>query len=55
MIHLAATVASIFWFFLNGLLWYAKPTANIWLMGSVALGVIWSWGFVWYVTHSSKS
>lgn len=55
MIHLAAAVASIVWFVLTGLLWYAKPSAEIWLIGSVALAVIWGFGFFWYVTHSSKA
>ena len=54
MIHVAAAVATILWFFLNGLLWYAKPTGDIWLVGSLALGVVWFGGFLWYVTHSQK-
>lgn len=55
MIHVAATIAIIVWFFLIGLLWYAKPSGEIWLIGSVALGAIWFYGFFWYVTNSSKS
>lgn len=41
MIHLAANIANIFWFFQVGLLWYAKPSGELWLIGSVALGAIW--------------
>ncbi len=26
---------------LNGLLWYARPTAGFWLIGSLVLGAIW--------------
>jgi len=55
MIHVAASVATILWFFLNGLLWYAKPPGDIWLIGSLALGIVWFYGFFWYVTRSSKS
>ena len=51
---MGASVAGIFWFFLNGLLWYAKPPGDIWLIGSVLLGVVWFYGFFWYVTNSSK-
>jgi len=54
MIHVLAIIANIIWFFLTGLLWYAKPSGDIWLIGSIVLGVIWFFGFFWYVTHSPK-
>jgi hypothetical protein len=55
MIHVAAVIASIAWLFLNGLLWYARPPGDIWLMGSVALGIAWGCGFFWYITRPSRS
>jgi hypothetical protein len=54
MVHLAATIATVFWFFLNGVLWYAKPSANVWLFGSLLLGAIWFYGFLRYVTYPKK-
>jgi hypothetical protein len=55
MIHAVAIIANVVWFFIVGLLWYAKPSGDIWLIGSLALGAIWSWGFLRYVTHPSNS
>lgn len=55
MTQVAAIVAAILWFVLTGLLWYAKPPGAIWLIGSLALGLVWFTGFLWYVTRPSKS
>ena len=38
--HAAAIIAAVIWFALNGLLWYAKPSDVLWLLGSAILGVI---------------
>lgn len=54
MIHLAAIVAQCIWFGLTGLLWYAKPAGDIWLLGAGVLGVIWLYGFFRYVTRANK-
>ena len=55
MIHGAAAIATVFWFLVVGLLWRANPSAEIWLLASLALGAIWFSGFFWYVTRPSKS
>ncbi len=55
MIHVAAIGANVLWFFLVGVLWYIKPPELIWLIGSLAWGVTWFIGFLWYVTHSTKT
>jgi len=55
MIHVAAAAANVLWFFLIGTLWYIKPSDAIWLLGSLALGAVWSTGFLWYVTRATKS
>lgn len=51
MIHGVAIIANIAWFCLTGLLWYAKPSGELWLIGSLVLGAIWFYGFFRYVTH----
>jgi MFS family permease len=38
--HVLAVIAAIVWFALNGLLWYAKPSDLLWLLGGAILGVI---------------
>ena len=54
MIHVVASIANVIWFFLTGLLWYAKPSSEIWLVGSLVLGLVWFYGFFRYATYSSK-
>ena len=51
MIHVVATIANTIWFFLTGLLWYAKPAAEIWFVCSLVLGLGWFYAFFRYVTH----
>jgi hypothetical protein len=46
-----AVIATVSWFVLNGLLWYMRPTDLQWLFGSLVLGVVYSLGFLWYVTR----
>ena len=45
MLHVFAILFALVWFGLNGLLWYAKPSDLVWLVGSVILGVIFFAGF----------
>jgi hypothetical protein len=52
MIHVAAIIGAIIWFGLNGLLWYLRPTDNIWLLGSAILGVIFFIAFFEYLQLS---
>ena len=49
MIHAAAVIATVVWFGLNGLVWYAKPSANLWLLASAVLGVVFFAGFFLYL------
>jgi hypothetical protein len=49
MIHYLAIIAAVVWFGLNGLLWYVKPTDNLWLLGSAILGVFFFAGFFVYL------
>ena len=49
--HVLMIVATIVWFVLIGLLWYLRPSDVIWLVGSLALGVVYFVGFLWYVTR----
>jgi len=51
--HVLMIVATIVWFVLVGLLWYARPGDVTWLAGSLVLGVSYFAGFLWYVTRST--
>jgi hypothetical protein len=46
-----AIIVAAAWFALNGLLWYAKPSPTLWLLGSIVLGVVFFAAFLWYVTR----
>ena len=50
--HALMIGATILWFVLNGLLWYARPNEVMWFWGSMGLGVTWFTGFFWYVTRT---
>jgi hypothetical protein len=39
---------------LSGLLWYDRPNADVWLFGSIFLGVLWGTGFLRLITRSGK-
>ena len=49
--HFFMVVATVAWFALVGLLWYARPGDLLWFWASVALGALWFTGFFWYVTR----
>jgi hypothetical protein len=49
--HLVAIVATLIWFLLVAALWYVRPSANLWFLGSLALGTAYFLGFWWYVTR----
>ena len=53
--HLLAIVGVVIWFGLNGLLWYAKPSESLWLLGSAGLGVIYFVSFLGYLAATDKS
>jgi hypothetical protein len=38
-------------FSLTALLWFSRPTAGLWLLGSVVLGTLYIAGFFWYVVR----
>jgi quinol-cytochrome oxidoreductase complex cytochrome b subunit len=50
--HAVAIIAAVIWFGLNGLLWYAKPSDLLWLLGSAILGVLFFVGFYLYLMHA---
>jgi hypothetical protein len=50
--HLLMVVGTILWFLLVGLLWYLRPSEVLWFAGSLALGIVYSVGFFFYVTRS---
>lgn len=52
MIHSIAIIATVIWFGLNGLLWFAKPDELLWLLGSAILGALFFAGFFWYLMLS---
>ncbi|MGZ5790797.1 MAG: hypothetical protein ACXWI7_00980 [Croceibacterium sp.] len=52
--HALAIIAAIVWFALNGLLWYAKPSDLLWLLGSAILGAIFFIGFYLYLMWSDE-
>jgi hypothetical protein len=54
MIHIAAIITNIVWFVITGLVWYAKPSGDIWLIASIVFFAIWCFGFYWYLMRSSK-
>jgi hypothetical protein len=54
MIHCLANIAPVVWFGLNGLLWYTKPTDNLWLLGSAILGVFFFTGFFIYLQATDR-
>jgi hypothetical protein len=51
--HVPMIVATIVWFVLVGLLWYARPGEVMWLVGSLVLGIVYFAGFLRYVTRST--
>jgi uncharacterized membrane protein len=55
MIHAAAVIAIVVWFGLNGLLWYAQPSANLWLLASAVLGVVFFAGFFLYLQWADQA
>jgi hypothetical protein len=54
MLHVFAILFALVWFGLNGLLWYAKPSDLVWLVGSVILGVIFFAGFFAYLALEDR-
>jgi len=40
---------------LNALLWYLRPNAGLWLLGSVVLGVIWGAVFLRLISNEAGS
>jgi|GEM_PF-5852368 len=40
---------------LNALLWYSRPNASLWLLGSVVLGVIWGAVFLRLISNEAGS
>ena len=40
---------------LNALLWYSRPNASLWLLGSVVLGVIWGAVFLRLISNEPGS
>jgi hypothetical protein len=49
---LAITLAFLI---LNGLLWYARPTAGFWLIGSLVLGGIWGLVFLRIISRTGAT
>ena len=49
--HLLMAIGTLVWFLLVGMLWYSRPGDIAWLLGSLALGAIYTTAFWWYVTR----
>ena len=43
---------TVIFFALNGLLWYSRPSASLWLVGSLSLGIAWGFVFQWVITRA---
>jgi hypothetical protein len=54
MIHVAALAGAIIWLGLNGLLWFARPSDLLWLLGSAILGAIFFAGFFVYLRWADR-
>ena len=54
MIHVIPIIGTVIWFGLNGLLWYAKPSEILWLLGSAILGVVFFVGFFLYLQWADR-
>ena len=50
-IDLFAVVIGIALFGLIGLLWYVRPSAGMWLLGSLAWAGVTYPAFMWYITR----
>ena len=49
--HLLMIVGTILWFATVGVLWYLRPGEVAWFVGSLVLGLVYFFGFFWYVTR----
>lgn len=50
MLIVAITLA---FFVLNALLWYVRPSGEVWLLASIVLGVIWGAIFLRLITSDT--
>jgi hypothetical protein len=48
-----AILGCVLWFALNGLLWYARPSPIMWLLGSAVLGIVFFSAFLWYLIRDN--
>jgi hypothetical protein len=55
MLHVLAILGAVVWFGLDGLLWYARPSDLVWLIGSAILGMIFFAGFFFYLGLADRS
>jgi hypothetical protein len=44
--------ATVIFLIANGLLWYVRPTGDLWLIGSVVLGIAWGAVFFRLITRT---
>lgn len=51
---MAIAVLTVIFFILDGILWYQRPNPNVWLFGSLFLGVLWGFGFMRLITRDSR-
>jgi uncharacterized membrane protein AbrB (regulator of aidB expression) len=51
---MAIAVLTAVFFILQGTLWYLRPNPDIWLLGSLFLGILWGFGFMRLITRDSR-
>ena len=48
---MAVAVLTVIFLILEGALWYQRPSPNVWLFGSLFLGILWGFGFMRLITR----
>jgi len=48
---MAVAVLTVMFLILDGALWYQHPSPNVWLFGSLFLGIVWGVGFMRLITR----
>jgi hypothetical protein len=51
---IAIAVLTLVFFVFDGILWYQRPNPNVWLFGSLFLGIFWAFGFMRLITHDRR-
>jgi hypothetical protein len=51
---MAIAVLTLVFFVFDGILWYQRPNPNVWLFGSLFLGIFWTFGFMRLITRDRR-